>query len=57
MGDLAIKILREFGLPTLLALALGAMLWWQMQRNEEAVDRWATLMEYVMDVRADCAKR
>ncbi len=50
----ALAILREFGFPILVALALGYMLWWQMKQNDEANDRWVTMMEYVMN--PECKK-
>lgn len=57
MTETAIKILREFGFPILVALGLGYALWWQMQRNQESIERWQTMMEYVMELRVDCGKR
>lgn len=56
MPGAVIRLLREFGFPVVVALGLGYALWWQMQRNQETLERWQTMMEYVMDLRAGCGK-
>lgn len=52
MPDLALKILDRYGFPTLVAVALGALLVWQMQDSKkERLEQWQTMMQYVMDCR------
>ena len=48
-ADTAIKAVKELGLPTVIALGLGLLLWQSMERYDALVARWETLMQYVMD--------
>jgi hypothetical protein len=52
MSDIALKILREFGLPTLLAVGLGALLAYTMQQSaEERASHTALLIDQISDLR------
>jgi hypothetical protein len=56
MPDFLVKILREFGFPTLFAVVALYFAHHMMQEAEEARARWEVLMQYVMDLPADCRK-
>lgn len=57
MPELALKVLREFGLPTLVAVALGGLLvWTTMQASEERTSHTALLIDQVSDLREKVAK-
>ena len=57
MPELILKALREFGLPTLVAVALGGLLvWTTMQASEARVSHTALLIDQVADLRAKVAK-
>lgn len=48
MTDIALKILREYGFPTLVAAFLGYLLW---QAGEERVQMTALLIDQISDLR------
>ena len=56
MTDLALKILKEYGFPTLVAAFLGAMLW-QSDANaaEERAAHTAILVDQLSDLREKVA--
>jgi hypothetical protein len=52
MSELALKVLERFGLPTLIALGLGALLWVEMKAaREERANRFDIQMDYITDIR------
>jgi hypothetical protein len=57
MTELATKILKEYGFPTLVAAFLGAMLW-QSGANaaEERASHTAILIDQLSDLREKVAK-
>jgi hypothetical protein len=50
--DTALKILKEQGLPTLIALGLGYLLW---QASEERVNHTVLLIDQLSDLREKVA--
>ena len=56
MTDLALKVLKEYGFPTLVAAFLGAMLW-QSGANaaEERASHTAILVDQLSDLREKVA--
>lgn len=60
MTDLALKVLDKYGLPTLIALGLGALLWQQMQAaTEERAEHTVVLLDRLYDLQVKverCAK-
>lgn len=57
MGELAVRVLREFGLPTLLAVALGALLaWTTVRQSDERVAYTGLLIDQISDLREKVAR-
>ena len=57
MTETALKILEKFGLPTLVAVGLGALLTYQtMQATEERASHTAVLIDQLSDLREKVAK-
>jgi hypothetical protein len=56
MTDLALKILKEYGFPTLVAAFLGAMLWQSgVNSAEERASHTAILIDQLSDLREKVA--
>jgi hypothetical protein len=51
--ETALKILKEQGLPTLIALGLGYLLW---QASEERINHTALLIDQLSDLREKVAE-
>jgi hypothetical protein len=57
MTELALKVLKEYGFPTLVAAFLGAMLWQQgSNAAEERAQHAALLIDQISDLREKVAR-
>lgn len=57
MSELALKVLKEYGFPTLVAAFLGAMLWQSgVSATEERASHTAILIDQLSDLREKVAR-
>lgn len=57
MSETVLKILEKFGLPTLLAVGLGALLaWTTMKQSDERATMTALMIDQIADLRQKVAE-